>query len=500
MINLCINEFIKIFKKKSTLIFIILIVLSLLVCIFYESYYQEYSLRKELGASNKKISQNDFLKQSIEGLNQEIANMSVENQDKKMLNQKKAYLYYTQYALDNNICIYSFKGIGTSSQDYWKRDIIKKLIKLQTTLYNLQDVNTSEIESISKVNKSINDLKGMLDNDDYNKYIDFKKNEYKQAYEQNHINEETKEVYLYMFELDRKYGMTKYFVDDNVWRYCIREQILKDKSQLIGNKSLSYEENKELNDDISIELYCIENNISMNKSYLINYNDYYIELCENVSLTILGLYVIIIASGIVSKEFAKGTIKQLFITPNKRWKIIASKIITLTLILIISSVILSLIVQIIGNIVYSSIPESPYVYILNRNIKTLNPVLYNIFRFLIDDIRIFVYMLFAIMLSTSTKNTAISTGISVLIYIGENSLMQIINKLTDKEWIKFIPFNNFDISNRIFNYSSGMIRDLYKTGNLIVGNISLEFSFCVIFICILLIIITTFSNFNKKTI
>lgn len=503
-INLCINEFIKILKKKSTLVFISITILALIFCIFFKN-LSGYQMSPSANPNNKKVDQKEFLTAIISSLNKDIKaleNTPKEKQDieyKKNLNQKKATIYYYKYALNNNISLFSFKGLGDFQQRYFKFDVISNLIKLQTALYNIED-KIPVATNISEIRSKINLLNNILYNEDYNKYIDFKKQEYQTTYKKGKINRTTKDVYFYMLDIDKKYELTKYPVDSNLYKYYSHQNILEYKSNIINNKLLSYEETKILKDKINIELYCTKNGISLNQKYIVNDADFYIELCEYVLLAILAVFLLINSSSNISKEFSKGTIKQLFISPNKRYKIMLAKIVTLTLILVTFSIVLSLSSQLIANLIFKNARESPYVYISNGTIKSINPVIYNLIRFLIDDIEIFVFMLFSIMLSTVTKNTAISTALSVFIYISKNSFMQYINQFINRDWIRFIPFNNFNLANRIFKYHTGVFNYLFETQNFIINNISLQFSFLVIFTCIVLMLSITFYSFNSETV
>ena len=111
---------------------------------------------------------------------------------------------------------------------------------------------------------------------------------------------------------------------------------------------------------------------------------------------------------------------------------------------------------------------------------------------------IFMFLLLALMLSTVTRNTAVAVGISIAAYLGGSTIMQILNMFVKSDWIKFIPFNNLTLADRIFtndiSYSaSTMISSL-------VGNVSVEFSLGVLGVCAVIMIVTMFDSFRKKDI
>ena len=100
------------------------------------------------------------------------------------------------------------------------------------------------------------------------------------------------------------------------------------------------------------------------------------------------------------------------------------------------------------------------------------------------------------MLSTITKNTALSVGVSIACYIGSGTIMQLVNYYISADWIKFIPFNNLGLADRIFegNISYSMIQVANSTS----AAISTGFSLLVIAVCAVLMIITMFDSFNKR--
>ena len=79
---------------------------------------------------------------------------------------------------------------------------------------------------------------------------------------------------------------------------------------------------------IAINQYRIENDIP--PSY-VDYSMWSFIDESSLMITFVGLFVIIIASGIVANEYSRGTIKMLLVKPYKRWKILLSKYITVIL-------------------------------------------------------------------------------------------------------------------------------------------------------------------------
>lgn len=212
---------------------------------------------------------------------------------------------------------------------------------------------------------------------------------------------------------------------------------------------------------------------------------------------LISILMIMIAGSSISTEVSKGTIKFLLFTPNKRWKVLLSKIISAILILLVLTILTSFISVIFGNIFFKD-EATVYVYISNGVVKSIPNLLYTMLYFLASSIDILVYMLFAFTLSVVTRNTALTVGVSIACYIGSGIVMQIVNQLITADWIKFIPFNNFGLADKIFANNISYMTEQTMSG--FTNNVSIGFSLSVLAVCSILMIITMFDSFNKRDI
>lgn len=82
-------------------------------------------------------------------------------------------------------------------------------------------------------------------------------------------------------------------------------------------------------------------------------------------------------------------------------------------------------------------------------------------------------------------------------YIGSGIIMQLINAYISADWVKFIPFNNLGLADRILtnNISYQMAQSMTT-----VNGISTGFSLAVLAVCAVLMITTMFDSFNKRDI
>ena len=204
----------------------------------------------------------------------------------------------------------------------------------------------------------------------------------------------------------------------------------------------------------------------------------------------LIVVVVMIAGTIVSEEFNKGTIKLLLVKPYTRNKILMAKAIT-TLIMIIFIIVVTLVMQIlIGGIIFGFDSLSEPVVAYNFNTDTMEEM--NIFANLgvqtltqLPMIILLATLAFAI--STLFTNSTLAITISLLGFMSAS----IINQLAigyDLQFMKYFVTMNWDLSiyaNGALPYMKGM-------------NMTMSIIICVVYFLIMMI--PTFIVFKKRNI
>lgn len=196
------------------------------------------------------------------------------------------------------------------------------------------------------------------------------------------------------------------------------------------------------------------------------------------------LFSVLIPSIIITDEFNKGTIKQLLITPNSRFKIMLSKFIASLIMILFSIIVLIILELIIGGIFFSySSLKVPAVF---YNYRTNTLSVYNIFTYLLllilNKMPMFIILdIIVLLISILTLNSAISISVGLLLYI----FNPIINSLA----ISLKPLNYFischwDLSIYMFSNTT--------------NNFNMSIAMIILYIFIMLFII--FRVFGKKDI
>ncbi|WP_192800166.1 ABC transporter permease [Priestia endophytica] len=250
------------------------------------------------------------------------------------------------------------------------------------------------------------------------------------------------------------------------------------QNEKLPHTSLAYQNNLE---NIQLNNYRIEHNIKPNTDFNVW------SFIDNVTplISFVGIFIVVIASGIVSKEFDNGTIKLLFSRPITKTKLLISKYIAVIFINFLAIYALLTLSFIIGTIFFGYEAPAPHLYTNYDHIEEISYVLYLLRYYAFAAIDLAIFSTLAFTISTVFKNASISLAITLFLYFTSNIATRIIAEKF--KWAKYILFANTD-----FN--------LYVEGNQIIKEMTPWFSIiaCIVYLSIFLIVSLT--AFNKKEI
>ena len=471
--KLFISENIKTWKKFSTKVLLVIVLLSIMAVLGIAKLMQKLdnnvTYTREVANYNE-----ENLKSQIEYLKSELENDSLDEVSKQ--NIKKQIEQY-QLCLDYNI-----DGYGST----WRNDIVEQI------------VDAKMIDDTEKAEKLIK----LLKEDNFNEYIEIQRQSLKESLKSKSITEQEYNDEILVLDLKEKYEIGK-DEQENTWKnYAIIEIETNQKSLRTGinqqtRKVLKAEEKQELEDAIKIDIYRLENNIpTAEQGSDNNYRMRYEMMAPTFVVAVISIIAIIIAGGAISTETSEGTIKFWALTPNKRWKILTAKILSLIFYILIITLISSLLSIIVANVFFNGDGET-YLYVQNGQVKEIGNALYTIEYYMVKTIPVIMFALFALMLSVITRNTAVSVSIGIALYMGNGIFMTIINSFVTKDWVRYIPFNNLNLVDKVFPNAGKLI----DTG---VSNFatttSLGFSMTVLGVCAILMLVTMYDSFNKRDI
>ena len=466
--KLFIDENIKTWKKFSTKLAIILIILALVAGLGLTKVLQH------MDENSDSVIQ--YASTWKEGVEEDINSYKEQLKEPDLLQSEKNDIQnkikIAEVRLQNNISVYSVN---------WKN----------TVLNSLEENMDEKLLNI------------VLDNN-FEGYINYEKESEKQKLNQKEITQQEYDDNIQILDLRYKYQIgnvgNEEVIRDSKEGYLYKikneQKSIRTGIDYQSNRVLTAEQRKEYEDDIKINIYKIENNI-VNEEYstTTNYRMMFESLASSFVITLIAIFAMIVAGGAISSEVSTGTIKFWALTPNKRWKILTAKILSIIFYLVVITLIMSILSIICANIFFDT-EGYEYIFVKNGNVEKIGNTLFIIEYYFAKLIPVIIFAIFALMLSVITRNTSLSLGLSIATYMGNSIAMIIINSYIKKDWIKIIPFNNLNIADKIFpNFKSMLSTGLENT-----TTTSLGFSIAVLGVCVILMFVTMYDSFNKRDI
>ena len=127
--------------------------------------------------------------------------------------------------------------------------------------------------------------------------------------------------------------------------------------------------------------------------------------------------------------------------------------------------------------------------------------LYQFLYTLLNFVDVFVYMVFAFMLSIITRNTAASVGVSLGVYFAGGTVFSILTSFFHSRWMDFMPFSNMGIAERVFSNSSAS--DLVAQAGMssaLDTSVSVGFSVVYLLVLVVCMLWIGFDSFTRKDI
>ncbi len=468
ILKLFIDENIKTWKKFSTKLAIILILLALVVALGMSKLMQYMDAKNEIVVQYSNNWKED-LEEEIKSCKEQLESESLLQSDKNAIQNR---IKIAEIRLQNDINVYS---VG------WKNTVL----------------NNMENEMDEK-------LLEIVINNDFQGYINYEKEIEKQKLNQKEITQQEYNDNVQLLDLKAKYQIgnvdNQELIRDSKEGYLdyirYEQKSIRTGIDYQSNKVLTAEQKKKYEDDIKINIYKIENNIeNQNYATKTNYRMMFESLAPGFVITVIAIFAMIVAGGAISSEVSTGTIKFWALTPNRRWKILTAKILSIIFYLVVITLIMSILSVIFANLFFNT-EGYEYIFVKNGNVERIGNVLFTIEYYFAKLIPVIIFTIFALMLSVITRNTSVALGLSLATYMGNSIAMLIINAYIKKDWVKLIPFNNLNIAGKIFpNFQSMTSTGLENT-----TITSLGFSLVVLAVCTILMLVTMYDSFNKRDI
>jgi ABC-2 type transport system permease protein len=266
------------------------------------------------------------------------------------------------------------------------------------------------------------------------------------------------------------------------WKQELRQTTEDDKKALEEAK-------KDGGDDFYVDMlesnikqneYAIENDISPYEKTTWQYMK---DMAPISSL--IGLFVIVVASDIVSSEFSKGTIKMLLIRPYSRWKILLSKFLATLGFAFVMWLVVIASTWLVGGLAYGfgGIDQTYLVVTEKQEVIERTVVEYVFANIGVEFIELTALVALSFMISTLFMSNSVAIGVAMFTMFAGNTIVML---LANKDWIIYTLFANMDLSTLIDGQNQ-LIKDL-----------TLPFSISMLAIYTAVMLAITFTVFQKR--
>lgn len=273
---------------------------------------------------------------------------------------------------------------------------------------------------------------------------------------------------------DSEFQTTEYGTN---WQVELQEENIRLTSEM-DNDELS-----KLSNPFQLEknMYHIENEIKP-----LPYDGWQFLYDNSFFTTLISLFTIIIAAGIVSNEFKWGTIKLLLIRPISRSKILLSKY--LTVLLFAFTLIFFLIaISLLTGALFFGLNNPTQTVVLEQGMGYAHGSLLNVILkdYGLSLVTLLMMASFAFMISTIFRSSSMAIGLAVTLMLAGNSIVLFASHYS---WAKYILFANTNLG-QYFNGAEPMMEGM-----------SLSFSVTILCIYLALFLMASWVAFNKRDI
>jgi ABC-2 type transport system permease protein len=278
-------------------------------------------------------------------------------------------------------------------------------------------------------------------------------------------------------------GLTKYFDSDQSTtekRLAANEEKLSYYNEMLAMDDLAEEDKIYFEEQKLIAQYRIDNDMkNMDATTFSTHMDG----STTMIAAMIGIFVVVIAAGIVSSEFGTGTIKMLLTRPVARWKILLSKLVASMLygvVLLLGGLAFA---AILGVVLFGT-DSTPLLSVVNGAVVEQQATSAFLETLLYSSASIIITILFAFMIGSLFGSSTLAVGLSLVLLLMGSTLTMF---LAQYEFAKYIWF-----ANDLVQYSPG--------SSPIISGLTLEFSLFVNVVYAIIFLAITFFYFIKRDI
>lgn len=514
---LYINEIIKISKKVSILILLIIMVAGVFGVGGLLKIQQNLMTRGGAPFERDQQWMIDEMKYQQEMLREERSQLEQTRADldpetdlvqyrlvQEQIDRASDHIEMYQTAIDENILL--FYG------DSFLNQTLYKIIDMKYELRSLEQVPSAERDEQWQENFRLGQeyLSGYEDvvlTRDFSRYIAIESAKISRRSELSDSDREIELERLAMwYKLDPSGGLdsavNSYGIQQTLSQFSSLRRSLESNLDYAAQGAvvpLTPERRSELENQLAVLTYKAENNL-IESSYAYSLTGSAISSMYSFGAFMIVLMALILAGSAVSQEIATGSIKSLIISPAKRWKIFTAKVLSLVTVCGAAVLVLYVLGIFSNGIFFGFGTGNPYVYAVQGKAYEMGFALFNLASLGVRLIDILVFMSLALMLSVLTRNTAAAVGISMAAYFGNSIFQPIMMLLPQAEWVKFIPYININLLDRFFPFQDQMLSMDFAVFGLSLTKPDLAFSLVYLLVFCTCMLYTALDSFNRRDI
>ncbi|WP_077324356.1 ABC transporter permease [Virgibacillus siamensis] len=199
-------------------------------------------------------------------------------------------------------------------------------------------------------------------------------------------------------------------------------------------------------------------------------------------LSLVSLFTIIVAAGIIANEFRWGTIKLLLIRPISRTKILAAKYVSVLIFALLTLVFVLLFSWLVGLVFFGMNGMDPHIVMhTNEGYAYVSVIERIVEGYGYQLVTLLMMATFAFMISAIFRQSALAIGLAIFLMFAGNAVVAFLAKY---DWSKFILFANTDLQQYANNTAA--------------EGMSLGFSIAVLAVYYIIFLVLTWVFFAKR--
>ncbi|MHA6252811.1 ABC transporter permease [Oceanobacillus sp. CAU 1775] len=236
--------------------------------------------------------------------------------------------------------------------------------------------------------------------------------------------------------------------EEDTWRQTLEEEnavLIEENIEMPGFEAY----NSEI---IERNNYYLENDIKP-----VSYGAWQFVMENQMLLSLVSLFTIIVAAGIIANEFRWGTIKLLLIRPISRTKILAAKYCSVLIFSFVTAFVVLALSWLIGGLLLGFDGMNPHLALYKESgIEYVSIIGEIMTGYGFSLVNLLMMATFAFMISAAFRNSALAIGLAIFLMFAGN---QIVFFFMERDWAKYILFANTDLS-QYFNGNTPMIEGM----------------------------------------